>query len=60
MNQDVHDGRWHIALGTPKTVRSRAITATDRALSPFGYCTLPDSSVKSDVNSLLYLHSEDC
>jgi len=24
MNQDVHDGRWHSALGTPKTVRSRA------------------------------------
>jgi ABC-type glutathione transport system ATPase component len=25
MNQDVHDGRWHSALGTPKTVRSRAV-----------------------------------
>ncbi len=24
MNQDVHDGRWPSALGTPKTVRSRA------------------------------------
>ena len=24
MNQDVHDGRWHRALGRPKTVRSRA------------------------------------
>src|SRR5258707_15760037 len=25
MNQDVHDGRWHSALGTPKTVRWRAV-----------------------------------
>ena len=24
MNQDVHDGRWHSALGTPKTDSARA------------------------------------